>query len=118
MIKYIDFTTGNDILDESLENYLMYGISPGGFLTAVLTNNLYLAATRADHFNKSRIPEITQAIIYNMPAQSYGTASVVDEWIKDKDNRRSSYARFLEKQYTWNSLKGLNNEKEYSSSSF
>jgi hypothetical protein len=52
MIRYTDINTGNNLLDEALENYLMHGFMPGGFLTSVLANDLYLAVGRADHWNK------------------------------------------------------------------
>ena len=29
MIRYTDINTGNNYLDEALENYLMYGFQPG-----------------------------------------------------------------------------------------
>lgn len=109
MTKYINFSTGNPLLDDGLENYLMYGIEPGGFLTSVLSNDLYTAVGRADSENRQILPEIVQAIVWNMPALSHGSPGKVVDWIKDVDGRRSEYARLKEKEFTWKSLKGNDN---------
>jgi hypothetical protein len=106
MIRYTDIRTGNDLLDQSLEYYLMYGYEPGGFLTAVLANDLRLAVGRADHWNKERLPEIVNEIIFKMPAISIGSYAAVKEWCKDKNGRRSEYAHYMEKQFTLRALKG------------
>ena len=111
MIRYTDINTGNQWLDESLENYLMYGFEPGGFLTAVLANDLRLAVGRADHWNKDRLPEIVNEIVFKMPALSIGSYDAVKDWCRDKDDRRSEYARRMEKQFTMQSLTGEVREK-------
>jgi hypothetical protein len=111
MSRYITFSTGNSLLDEGLENYLMYGFEPGGFLTAVLSNNLFLAAGRADHHNRERLAEIAEIVYHNMPGISFGSKEAIHNWVKDKDGRRSEYARRLDKDFVWRSLKGKDNEK-------
>lgn len=111
VIRYTDINTGNDLLDQSLENYLMHGFEPGGFLTAVLANDLRLAVGRADHWNKERLPEIVDEIVFKMPSLSIGSYEAVRDWCRDKDGRRSEYARHMEKQFTLRSLKGEVREK-------
>jgi hypothetical protein len=111
MTQYINFSTGNSYLDEALENYLMYGFEPGGFLTAVLSNNLYLAAGRADSHNRERLTEIALSVYHNMPGISFGSPEAVRNWLKDKDRRRSEYAYRKEKEYTFKVLKGEIGEK-------
>lgn len=106
MIRYTDINTGNNYLDEALENYLMYGFQPGGFLTSVLANDLYLATGRADHRNKDRLPEIVKEILFRMPNMSYGSYAAVKDWCRDRDGRRSTYAKQKEKGFTWKALKG------------
>ena len=106
MIRYTDINTGNNLLDESLENYLMYGLEPGGFLTSVLANDLRMAVGRADHWNRELLPEIVNEIVFKMPALSIGSYEAVRDWCRDKDGRRSEYARYMEKQFTLRSLKG------------
>ena len=112
MIRYTDINTGNNFLDEALENYLMYGFEPGGFLTSVLANDLYLAVGRADHWNKDNLPEIVKEILFRMPNMSYGSYAAVKDWCRDRDSRRSEYALRKEKEYTWRALKGEVREKQ------
>ena len=66
-MKYLEFTTGNNYLDEALENYLMHGLKPGGFLTSVLANDLSLSISRADAWNKDNLPAIVNAVVYSVP---------------------------------------------------
>jgi hypothetical protein len=106
MSKYLDFSTGNNYTDEAIENYLMYGFEPGGFLMAVLTNNLFLAASRADHWNKERLSEISLQIYHNMPPLSFGNSEIVKDWLLNKEERRSKYAYRKEKEYTFKVLGG------------
>ena len=113
MIKYTDINTGFDLIDQSLENYLMYGYQPGGFLTSVLANDLFGAANRADHWNRQRLPVIINEIVYKVPAAAIGSYEAVEAWCRDRDSRRSHYAEQKEKEFTWRSLKGEEHEKEY-----
>lgn len=106
MIRYTNIRTGNDLLDESLELYLMYGYEPGGFLTSVLANDLFMAVNRADHWNKSNLYHIVHQIQFKVPSHAYGSYEAVRDWCRDKDDRRSKYARYMEKQFTLQSLKG------------
>jgi hypothetical protein len=111
MIRYTDINTGNNYLDEALENYLMHGFQPGGFLTSVLANDLYLAVGRADHWNKDRLPQIVNEVLYKMPSISWGSYAAVNDWCKDKDHRRSAYADIKQKEYVMKILKGEVNAK-------
>lgn len=106
MIRYTDINTGNNLLDSGIENYLMYGLEPGGFLTAVLARDLFLAASKADHWNGPRLADIAKIVWHNMPPGSIGNYDMVRDWCNDKDGRRSAYAEQKEKEYTWKVLKG------------
>jgi len=110
MNKYILFTTGNSLLDESLENYLMRGILPGGFLTAVLCNNLLLAASRADHWNRARLADIIETIVWNIPQEAWGNWEKIQDWKKDKDQIRTKYAKELHQRFIVRALAGEINE--------
>lgn len=111
LTQYLDFSTGNNYLDESIENYLMHGVPPGGFLGAVLVGDLFLAASRADHWNKPRLAEIALAIYHSMPPYSFGRAEIVRSWLDDVNGVRTNYAAKKEKEFTWKSLKGEVNGK-------
>ena len=111
--RYTDIDTGNNLLDQSLENYLMYGYQPGGFLTAVLTNDLRLAVGRADSWNLTNLPRIVTEVLYKVPAVAQGNYSAVKNWCEDRDQYRTHYREQKEKEYTWRALKGEVHEKEY-----
>jgi hypothetical protein len=112
MIRYTDINTGNNYVDEALENYLMHGLQPGGFVTAVLANNLRLATGRADHWNREILFKIVDEVTYKVPDLAWGNSIRVKEWLADKDGRRSAYSLQKEKEYTWRVLKGEVREKE------
>ena len=98
-IRYIDFSTGNDLLDEGIENYLMYGINPGGFLTSVLINDLYGATSRADFNNRRELAEIVNTLIHNMPPGSFGSKEMITRWAGDHDNIRSKWAQTTKRKF-------------------
>lgn len=111
-------STGNNYLDEALENYLMHGYEPGGFLTSVLANDLQLAVGRADSFNRKNLPEIVDAVVFNVPDLAWGSYERVKDWCKDKDGRRTAYAKRKEKEYTWRVLNGQVSAKVFSDPPF
>lgn len=91
----------------SIENYLLYGLPPGGFLTAVLTNNLYGAIASADSQNKDRLADIVRWLQFSAPSNSHGDFDIIRDWINDTHGTRSQYVAAVEKDYTWRSLKGV-----------
>lgn len=103
---YHNFNTGNNWLDESLENYLMHGLEPGGFLTSVLANDLFRAVGRADHWNKNNLPRIVMEINRCLPVTSYGNYDYVRDWLADKDGCRSYYVKHMEEQRMLDLLSG------------
>ena len=110
--KYLDFSTGNNYLDDSLENYLIYGYEPGGFLTSVLAGDVFLAAGRADAWNKQNLADIAKTLYVHMPIASIGSYQAVADWCANKDNRRSKYAEKKEKQLVMRILKGEYRESD------
>jgi len=64
----------------SLERYLNHGINPGGFLTAVLENDLSGAVMRADYVNKHYLVDIASFVFSRMPAASAGRVGAMDYW--------------------------------------
>lgn len=66
----------------ALERYQSDGLSTGGFLYAVLSNNLMEAVARADADNKRALPEICSYVYNEMPYSSHGSPEKVDAWIQ------------------------------------
>jgi len=66
-------------------NYFELGYPPGGFLTAVLENDLVGAFAHADHWNKPRIGDFIEWLYWHAPGRPFGWGSkkAVDDWIKE-----------------------------------
>lgn len=77
----IDCDIPNDI-KMSLNMYVYYGIMPGGFLTAVLENNLCEAFFRADSRNIKIIENIVKHIYHNIPSMCWGSKEKIKEWLE------------------------------------
>ena len=75
---------------ESLYNYFVHGFDPGGFMIAVLANDLYSAAARADSANIKLLGEYAKWLINHAPYQSYGSPEEVRGWL----NKNEYYHQF------------------------
>ena len=80
----------------SLDRYVSQHYQPGGFLIALLSNDLKEACGRADDKNQHALFDIV-AYIYNLaPASCWGSASNVAAWleigrrVRDNDAEGSS----------------------------
>ena len=108
---YHNFPGCSDIVNRSLEDYLMRGYEPGSFLTAVLANDLFGAVGRADGYNKQNLNYIVQASSISMPIGSYGSYDHVHDWVGDKHGCRSRYVDFMEKERMMDILSGKHDPK-------
>src|SRR5262245_54748038 len=61
--------------------YLLYHLPPGGFLTAVLSNNLREAIGRADDASAAGLPAIVKFLYNNAPSTCWGSEEYVAEWL-------------------------------------
>jgi hypothetical protein len=68
---------------ESLDRYVEHRIPTGGFLRAVLTNDLFGAVSRADQYNVVAIPDIVKYIYNQLPAGCWGSEEIVDRWLNN-----------------------------------
>ena len=72
-----------DIL-ESLKRYIDQGIPTGGFLSAVLENNLSEAFGRADEHNCETLFHICGFIYNEIPRAAWGSEAKVKAWLEQK----------------------------------
>lgn len=93
---------------EALDNYFLRGYEPGGFITSVLTNNLYGAVNSADIANRHAIYEIVKWLTLEpiVPRDSWGHEKLVECWLRDTDGIRTKFVDKMEKEYIWKTLKG------------
>lgn len=69
------------IIIDSLDNYRDKKWEPGGFLTAVLSNDLQDAVARADEHNIRIIPDIVYVLYNDYPSGMWGSREAVREWL-------------------------------------
>ena len=75
-------------LIDSLDRYVKYGIPCGGFLNAVLSNDLMKAFGKADDDNRLILFDICQYIFNEVPLDCYGSKAKVQKWIERKRKER------------------------------
>tara|TARA_R110000824_G_scaffold41446_6_gene123337 strand:+ start:5619 stop:5861 length:243 start_codon:yes stop_codon:yes gene_type:complete len=61
--------------------YVEHGVPPGGFLTAVLSDNLMDAFSRADNANAAAMKEWTMWMYNDAPTGCWGSPNIVQGWI-------------------------------------
>lgn len=72
-----------DHMVSHLEDYVWDGVEPGGFLSAVLENNLVQAYSRADDEN-ARAMEHWARVLYNqVPMAAWSSKDKVSKWCAD-----------------------------------
>lgn len=66
---------------DTIDNYVTKNWEPGGFVTAVLENNLMEALGRADMQNREDIFEICQYVYNDIPSACHGSTEKVRAWL-------------------------------------
>lgn len=74
-----------DNIRKSIDAYAARGLEPGGFVRALLENNLYNAVSQADIVNVRFIPECV-AYLLTMPFAIWGSSDKVARHLKAKRN--------------------------------
>ena len=69
-------------IKETLNRYVEQKIPTGGFLEAVLCNNLSEAIGRADHINITCLPGIYRWIHWEIPSACHGSPEKVRAWLE------------------------------------
>ena len=77
----IDYSGLPEHLRGGMQRYIEHGIPPGGFLTAVLENDLAGAFGRADNTSLAALHDIVRWAHWVMPAGAWGSPAKVQAWI-------------------------------------
>lgn len=64
----------------AVERYLSDGIPPGGFLEAVICNDLAGAVGRADPTNRRRLTDIVCFFMWHTPLRCWGSVPQYADW--------------------------------------
>jgi hypothetical protein len=67
-------------LHNGLARWVCFGIQPGGFLTAVVTNDLFDAVTKGDDEAVEALPNTVRWLYWNTPNGCRGSDKVLDTW--------------------------------------
>ncbi len=66
---------------ESIDRYIEYGVPTGGFLEAVMSNDLREAVGRADEYALENIPHIVAYLYNDTPMGCWGSRENVQSWL-------------------------------------
>lgn len=103
----LDMLNGNGTVQciEALENYFLHALPPGGFLTALLSNESVLTVVRRGDFeNRKRVHFYVDWLVNYAPVAAWGSEEKVKAWL----GRSPEFVEFSEnikKQITWEILK-------------
>ena len=65
---------------ESVQEYIEYGIPPGGFLTKVFANDLVGAFGKADDINEAHMRNYAMFLYCHAPTDCWGSYEKVRDW--------------------------------------
>ena len=78
-----------DLLPEHIRGgmklYLEDHVEPGGFLRAVLENDLVGAFGKADNINRAWMFDIVTFIYNEVPASCWGSREAVEKWLEGEE---------------------------------
>jgi hypothetical protein len=72
---------------DSIKRYVDDRVKPGGFLMAVLSNDLCEAFSRADDDNAKAMHEIVRYIYNEIPSSAWGSPEKVYAWLHPKGDK-------------------------------
>ena len=79
-----DYSLIPERIMQNLLHYVKGDEAPGGFLYAVLSNNLFSSVSRADEEMKPLIPLLVHYIHWEVPGGCHGSPEHVKEWMSKK----------------------------------
>ena len=77
-----DYTLLPSGLRRGVQEYIEHGRLPGGFLTAVIQNNLSESFGSADENNRRRLFDIVQFFYNEAPSACWGSKEAMVAWVK------------------------------------
>ena len=84
MVQDINYGRLPHHLQGGVKRYIEEGVPPGGFLTAVIENNLRLAVGHADNISLAALPQIVWFFHNESPGDCWGTPEKMKLWMKKR----------------------------------
>lgn len=82
-MKYnIDYSGLPVHMQSGTRDYIEHGYEPGGFLTAVICNDLFAAVGRADLVNQKAIVDWVKFFYNKAPAGCWGSRESMEAWME------------------------------------
>lgn len=66
---------------DSIDNFVKFGKRPGGFVYAVLSNDLAATITSCDKDNFGNLKDIVLHVCNDIPYNCWGSKNVVEAWV-------------------------------------
>ena len=73
---------------DSMKRYIEHGVIPGGFLQAVICNDLVGAFGKADQTNRHRLYDYCDFLYNYMPDPAWGSKEKMIAWSKKKTEKQ------------------------------
>ena len=67
---------------DGMVRYIVQGVPPGSFMSAVLSGDLFGALRRADDVNRNSLPEYGTFLSNYAPCGCFGSEDRFDEWVQ------------------------------------
>lgn len=80
------------LMQEAIRRYIVQGIAPGQFLSAVIKNDLFGAVGHADATNEPLIKLYVQWFYNKAPGNCYGSPESMREWMTTRQQAVATMA--------------------------
>jgi len=89
---------------QSIENYLLRGWAPSGYVEAMLAHDYERAFACADSANRQTIWVLWRWFTDGAPTLCHGSYKAIHMWRDDVGGRRTDYIREIEQAAIWQKL--------------
>lgn len=72
-----------------IDLYLEYGIKPGYFLTAIITNDFINAVSYADGENVKNLPAYANFFYNHVPSTCWGSKEKMEAWMRERQEEQN-----------------------------
>ena len=84
-MRSINYELLSEHIRGSMKLYIENRVKPGGFLIAVLSNDLMAATARADHINRNNLFDICSFLYNEAPSCCHGSPEKVRAWLQGEE---------------------------------
>jgi len=82
--RAIDYSMLPEHMRDRMKLYIEQHVPPGGFLRAVLENDLMGASAKADDINRNHLFDFCRFLYNEAPPNCFGSPDAVASWLENK----------------------------------